>query len=104
MQVLWYYRVQKMLESAMTWTPWIETVPVDTDDPEVRQLYERTKNPRTGYPSDVVRLTSLTPEVAGLMNDLNRAVLVNAKGLNNLPSCASSVKTGRNESVMISKE
>ena len=81
MQVLWYYRIHKILESVMPWNPWIETIPVDTDDPEVRQLYERTKNPRTGYPSDVVRLTSLTPEVAGLMNDLNRAVLVNAKGL-----------------------
>jgi alkylhydroperoxidase family enzyme len=29
----------------------------------------------------MVRLTSLTPEVAGLINDLNRAVHINATGL-----------------------
>lgn len=65
----------------MPWVPWIETAPEDTADEATRQLFERTRNRRTGRGSDIVRITSLTPEVAGLINDLNRAVHVNATGL-----------------------
>ena len=65
----------------MPWVPWIQTVPEDTTDEAVRQVYDRTRIRRTGQVSDTVRLTSLTPEVAGLINDLNRAVHLNATGL-----------------------
>ncbi|MBI2856400.1 MAG: hypothetical protein HYX93_06105 [Chloroflexi bacterium] len=65
----------------MPWVTWIETVPEDTTDEAVHQLYERTRMRRTGQVPDTVRLTSLTPEVAGLINDLSRAVHVNATGL-----------------------
>ena len=65
----------------MPWTQWIETAPDDTTDEATRELFERTRNRRTGQGSDMVRLTSLTPEVAGLINDLNRAVHINATGL-----------------------
>lgn len=65
----------------MPWIQWIETAPDDTADEETRQLFERTRNRRTGQGSDMVRLTSLTPEVAGLINDLNRAVHISATGL-----------------------
>ena len=65
----------------MPWIPWIETAPEDTSDEAVRQLYQRTRNQRTGQLSDIVKLTILTPEVAGIINDLNRAVHMNARGL-----------------------
>ena len=65
----------------MTWVTWIETVPETTTDDAVRQIYDRTRSPQTGKPSDSVRLTSLTPRVAGLLYDLHRTIRAQAHGL-----------------------
>jgi len=65
----------------MAWTTWIDTVPVDTGDEPIQQLYRRTKDIKTGRPPDMVRLTSLTPNVSGLLHDLQWAVSQDAKGL-----------------------
>ncbi len=65
----------------MTWNPWIEIEPDDTTDEAVQQLYNRTRDRTTGHPPDAVRLTSLTPQVAELLYDLQRAVYHGAKGL-----------------------
>ena len=54
----------------MAWTTWIEIEPDDTANEVVQQLYHRTRDQTTGRPSDIVRLTSLTPQVAGLLHDL----------------------------------
>ena len=65
----------------MPWLPWIKTEPYDTDNEEIRQLYARTRSALTGRPPDTVRLASLTPDVAGLLFDLQRAIYQGAKGL-----------------------
>ncbi len=65
----------------MAWNPWIEIEPNNTDHETVRQLYRRTGDRTTGAPPDTVRLTSLTPEVSGLLYDLQRAIYHGAKGL-----------------------
>lgn len=66
----------------MVWKPWIEMEPLDTVDPEVQALYRRTgAGTARGTPPDLVRLTSSTPEVSGLLFDLSRAVHSNAAGL-----------------------
>lgn len=65
----------------MAWIPWIEIEPDDTANEAVQQLYERTRDPATGCPPDTVRLTSLSPQVAGLLYDLQKAIYHGAKGL-----------------------
>jgi len=65
----------------MVWTTWIEIEPDDTANEVVQQLYHRTLDRATGRPPDTVRLTSLTPQVAGLLYDLQRAIDHDAKGL-----------------------
>jgi hypothetical protein len=65
----------------MPWIPWIKTEPYNTDNEEVQQLYARTKNALTSRPPDTVRLASLTPDVAGLLFDLQRAIYHGARGL-----------------------
>jgi alkylhydroperoxidase family enzyme len=65
----------------MTWTTWIATKPDTTNDEAVQQLYRRTREYATGNPPDLVRLNSLTPPVAGLLYDLQKAVYHNADGL-----------------------
>ena len=65
----------------MTWTTWIEIEPDDTTDEMIQQVYNATRDRATGHPPDTVRLTSLTPKVAGLLHDLNRAIHHSAKGL-----------------------
>ena len=65
----------------MPWVTWIDTEDESTANEEVQQLYKRTRNPLTKKKSDIVRLNSLTPEVAGLLHDLNRAIHRNATGL-----------------------
>lgn len=65
----------------MTWVTWIEIVPETTTDDAVRQIYDRTRSPQTGKPPDSVRLTSLTPRVAGFIYDLRRAIRTQAHGL-----------------------
>ena len=65
----------------MAWITWIETEPDDTANEVVGQLYNRTRDRATGRPPDTVRLTSLTPQVAGLLYDLQQAIYHDAKGL-----------------------
>jgi hypothetical protein len=65
----------------MAWTPWIETVPVDAREGPGHQLYRKTGDLKTGRPPDLVRLTSLTPIVSGLLYDLQRAISQEATGL-----------------------
>jgi hypothetical protein len=65
----------------MPWIPWIMTEPYETDNEEVRQLYAKTKSALTSRPADTVRLASLTPDVAGLLFDLQRAIYKGANGL-----------------------
>lgn len=65
----------------MAWEPWIEIEPDDTADEVVAQLYDRTRDRATGRPSDTVRLNSLTPQVAGLLYDLQKAIYHEQTGL-----------------------
>ena len=65
----------------MPWVPWIEVEKVDTPNEEVLQLYKKTRNAVTGKISDLTRLTSLTPEVAGHIDSLCSAIYKNASGL-----------------------
>ena len=65
----------------MNWTTWISTEPLNTDDEAVQQLYRRTREYATGNPPDLVRLNSMTPPVAGLLHDLQKAVYHSADGL-----------------------
>lgn len=65
----------------MTWTTWIETEPEDRASEPVKTLYRRTREMTTGRPPDAVRLASLTPEVSGLLYDLQHAIHEGAKGL-----------------------
>lgn len=65
----------------MAWTTWIETEPDDTPNEAVQQLYRRTCDRTTGCPPDTVRLTSLTPQVSGLLYDLSQAIYRDARGL-----------------------
>ena len=54
----------------MPWVTWIEIEDESTSNKDAQQLYQQTRNPVTKKVSDTVRLTSLTPEVAGLLHDL----------------------------------
>ncbi|RJQ57752.1 MAG: hypothetical protein C4530_12015 [Desulfobacteraceae bacterium] len=65
----------------MPWVPWIRIEDDSTTDKDVQQLFRRTRNGMTGKVSDTVKLTSLTPEVSGLIHDLSAAVARNADGL-----------------------
>jgi hypothetical protein len=65
----------------MVWITWIEIEPEDTVHEAVQQLYSRTRDPATGHVPDTVRLTSLTPQVAGSLYDLQQAIYQEAKGL-----------------------
>jgi alkylhydroperoxidase family enzyme len=65
----------------MPWTTWIEIEPEDTPNEAVQQLYQRSKDRTTGRPNDTVRLTSLTPQVSGLLYDLSQAIYRDARGL-----------------------
>lgn len=65
----------------MAWNPWIRIEPADTPDGAVRALYDRTRDAAKGGAPDTVRLASLTPDVAGLLFDLQRAVEKAASGL-----------------------
>jgi hypothetical protein len=65
----------------MAWTTWIETEPEESPGEQIRELYQRTREITTGRPPDVVRLTSLTPAVSGLIYDLQRTIHEEAKGL-----------------------
>ncbi len=65
----------------MPWNPWIKIEPDDTTDEAAQPLYRRTWDRLEGHAPDAVRLTSLTPEVSGLLHDLQQAIHRNADGL-----------------------
>jgi hypothetical protein len=65
----------------MTWKPWIAVEPDDTANETVKQLYNTTRDRTSGRTPDVVRLTSLTPKVSGLILELNRAIHGSVEGL-----------------------
>lgn len=65
----------------MPWNPWIEIESEDTTNEKAKQLYTRTRVRSTGHPPDVVRLNSLTPQVAGCIHDLQLAIHHEARGL-----------------------
>ena len=65
----------------MPWIPWIQIEKDDSPKEEAKQLYKRTQNSVTGKISDLIRITSLTPEVANCLHRLSSAVYQNASGL-----------------------
>ena len=65
----------------MAWVTWIDVEPDDPADEVVQRLYNRTRDRATGRPPDTVRLTSLTPSVAGSLHDLQAAIYQEARGL-----------------------
>jgi hypothetical protein len=65
----------------MIWNPWIEIEPDDTKDDDVQKLYQITRDRLTGRSPDTVRLNSLTPKVAGLLYDLQKAIYNGTEGL-----------------------
>ncbi len=65
----------------MPWTTWIEIEPEESANEMVQQLYNSTRDRMSGRVPDTVLLNSLTPEVAGLIYALNRAIHRNAKWL-----------------------
>ncbi len=65
----------------MPWIPWIEIEDEHTSNEEARQLYETTRNAATQKLSDLVRITSLTPQTSALIHQLSLAVYRNATGL-----------------------
>jgi hypothetical protein len=65
----------------MSWTSWIKIESDDTSNEEAKQLYERTRNPVSKKISDLVRITSLTPQTSELIDKLCVSVYKNATGL-----------------------
>lgn len=65
----------------MPWVTWIDIEDETTSKEEVRSLYKGTKNRLTGKIPDIVKLMSLTPEVAGHIYGLNNAVMNGKSGL-----------------------
>jgi len=65
----------------MPWVTWIDIEDESSTNEEVRNLFKRSRNRITNKVTDTVRLTSLTPEVSGLINDLSIAIQRNATGL-----------------------
>ena len=65
----------------MPWVTWIDIEDESSTNEEVRNLFRRTRNKITNKVTDTVRLTSLTPEVSELINNLSSAIQRNATGL-----------------------
>lgn len=65
----------------MTWIPWIRIEAEDSADEKVRKLYKNTRKPLTGKLSDLTRLTSSTPDLAGDLHRLGVSVYRDAVGL-----------------------
>ena len=65
----------------MPWVPWVTTVAEEEAAGEVKAVYDHTRSARSGRVPDFVRLTSLTPEVARAIFELNRAIHRSARGL-----------------------
>ncbi len=65
----------------MSWTSWIKIESENTANAEAKQLYERTRNPATHKISDLIRITSLTPQTSELIDKLCASVYRSASGL-----------------------
>ena len=65
----------------MRWVTWIDIEDESSSDEKVQNLFKRTRNKLTNKVTDTVRLTSLTPEVSELINNLSGAIQRNATGL-----------------------
>ena len=65
----------------MAWVTWIDIEDESSTNEAVQKLFKQTRNKTTNTVSDTVRLTSLTPEVSKLINDLSIAIQRNATGL-----------------------
>ncbi len=65
----------------MPWIPWIDIEKDDSQEEEVKKLFNQAKNPVTGKISDLTLITSLTPMVSEKINSLSSAVFRNATGL-----------------------
>ena len=65
----------------MSWVPWIDIEDESSTNEAVQNLFKRTRNKLTNKVTDTVRLTSLTPEVSELINNLSAAIHRNATGL-----------------------
>jgi alkylhydroperoxidase family enzyme len=65
----------------MKWVPWIHTEPEETSQEDVSQLYQQTRHPMSGKISDLVRLTSLTPDVSRHVHHLGATIYRHASGL-----------------------
>jgi len=65
----------------MPWNAWIEIENEDTSNVEAKNLYARTRNPATQKISDLIRITSLTPQTSELIDKLCASVYRNATGL-----------------------
>lgn len=64
----------------MPWIPWIATANEDSSSKEIKNLYQKVRNPVTGEISDLNRITSLTPEVSENIFALGSSVYGNAVG------------------------
>ena len=65
----------------MSWVTWIGIEDESTLREEVGLLYRRARNGVTGKIPDTVKLMSTTPEISGLIYDLNNAIQRSATGL-----------------------
>ncbi len=64
----------------MSWVTWIGIEGEDSENEEVRAVYDQARDPRTKAVPDLVRLTGRTPEVARLLHELSIAVYRHARG------------------------
>ncbi|MBC2735368.1 MAG: hypothetical protein HF981_13500 [Desulfobacteraceae bacterium] len=64
----------------MVWVPWIATENENASSEEIKNLCNKTRNPQSGKLSDLMRITSLTPEVSEDLHTLGSAVYRNATG------------------------
>ena len=65
----------------MSWNPWIKIEDENSEKEVVKKLYKNTTNLVTKHISDLTRITSMTPEVSGLIDKLCVSVYKNPSGL-----------------------
>ncbi len=65
----------------MKWNPWIEIEGETPSSDAAKKLYADHRNPLTKRVPDTVRLNSLVPEVADLVQRLHNAAYENATGI-----------------------
>jgi len=60
---------------------WIDVIPEDEADEELRALYERARDPATGAVDNILSIHSLHPRGLAAHLDLYRAVMASTSGL-----------------------